>query len=249
MIPKIIHYCWFGGKPLTEKILKNIESWKKYCPDYQIIQWNESNFDVKKYKFAFEAYEVGQWAFVSDVARLDIIYNYGGFYLDTDVELLKSLDYFIDNKVFFAREDRFTINTGIGFGAEMKNQFVLENLSMYKNKHFINGDGSFNRILCVDITTHLLSLIGIRPSSKIETSKKIKVYPREYFCPVRIGSGRTVITNRTFSIHHYDASWKDGSGCTSNWLVPIKKVAKFYVDSLFGFGTYNNLKSYVIHKK
>lgn len=244
MIPKVIHYCWFGGTPLSEKVIKNIQSWKKYCPDYKIIRWDESNFDIKKYQFAFEAYTKQQWAFVSDVARLDIIYNNGGFYLDTDVELLSSLDRFRTDKIFLAREDRLTVNTGIGFGAEINNAFVLRNLLEYQNKSFVNSDGSLNKILCVDVTTHLLNLLKINPSNKIQTKEDIKIYPRDYFCPMRISSGKIVITRNTVSIHHYDASWKDASGKnTGQYLIPIKKIVKYYIDKLFGFGTYNAIKS------
>lgn len=244
MIPKVIHYCWFGGTPLSEKVIKNIQSWKKYCPDYKIIRWDESNFDIKKYQFAFEAYTKQQWAFVSDVARLDIIYNNGGFYLDTDVELLSSLDKFRTDKIFLAREDRLTVNTGIGFGAEINNAFVLRNLLEYQNKSFVNSDGSLNKILCVDVTTHLLNLLKIKPSNKIQATAEIKIYPRDYFCPMRISSGKIVMTNNTVSIHHYDASWKDASiKVTGQRLIPIKKLAKYYIDKLFGFGTYNLIKS------
>ncbi|AWZ44725.1 glycosyltransferase family 32 protein [Latilactobacillus sakei] len=243
MIPKVIHYCWFGKQPLDKKVISNIRSWKKYCPDYEIIQWNESNFDIKKYQFAFEAYTKKQWAFVSDVARLDIIYNNGGFYLDTDVELLSSLDNFTKDKVFLAREDKYSIATGLGFGAEINDEFILCNLSEYQDKHFINSDGTLNKIICVDITTHLLSLLKIKPSNKVQKVKEIKIYPREYFCPMRISSGKVVITKNTVSIHHYSASWKSKEDSSSkNYLIPIKKMIKFYTDRLLGFGTYNHIK-------
>lgn len=244
MIPKVIHYCWFGKKPLSAQIVKNIKSWKKYCPDYKIIQWNESNFDIRKYRFAYEAYKSKNWAFVTDVARLDIVYHEGGFYLDTDVELLNSLDKFVDNKVFVAREDKRTVNTGIGFGAESHNDFVLKNLLEYRGRNFVNKNGSLNKILCVDITTHLLRLMGLKTSNKIQVIDQIKIYPREYFCPVRIGSGRKVVTKNTVAIHHYNASWKNKNASVKRLLIPLKKVIKYYVDKLFGFGTYNNIKYY-----
>lgn len=248
MIPKIIHYCWFGEKPLDPKVIRNINSWKKYCPNYKIVQWNESNFDVKKYQFAYEAYKKRQWAFVSDVARLDIVYNNGGFYLDTDVELLRSLDCFRKNKVFFAREDNFTVNTGVGFGSEPYYRIVLKNLLEYEEKHFINNDGTLNKILCVDVTTNLLSQMGFKPSKKIQIKKFVKIYPRDYFCPIRIGSGRMVITKNTVSIHHYEASWTGHLNSKERFLIPIKKRIKFCVDHILGFGTYNKLKKYLKSK-
>ncbi|MBR4241618.1 MAG: hypothetical protein IKR97_05300, partial [Eubacterium sp.] len=104
MIPKKIHYCWFGGNPLPDSVLKCIESWKHFCPDYEIIQWNEENYDINKFQYAKEAHDAKKWAFVSDLARLDIVYNEGGIYLDTDVELIRSLDSLLDNKCFLAIE-------------------------------------------------------------------------------------------------------------------------------------------------
>jgi hypothetical protein len=118
MIPKVIHYCWFGGKPLPLDVEQCIRSWKKFCPDYEIRQWNESNYDVGKHPFMKAAYETGSWAFVSDYARLDIIYNHGGVYLDTDVELLKDLQPLLELDCYFGmQQDRNLIATGLGFGA------------------------------------------------------------------------------------------------------------------------------------
>lgn len=246
MIKKVINYCWFGGNPLSDTIIKNIDSWKKYCPEYKIIQWNENNFDVSKYLFTQEAYDKKKWAFVSDVARLDIIYHNGGIYLDTDVELISSLDSVLQNNCFLAREDKYSIGTGLGFGAEIQNKFILENLQEYKNKHFINSDGTLNQILCVDVTTNLLATHGFKPSNNVEVNNGITIYPRDYFCPIRIGSGKIVINENTLSIHHYDASWKiENNASWKQRFIPVKKVLKYYIDTFCGYGTYNSLKRYI----
>lgn len=242
MIPKVIHYCWFGKQPLPKSVKANIDSWKKNCPDYTIVQWNEDNFDVDKYSFTREAYNNRQWAFVSDVARLDIIYNHGGIYLDTDVELLKSLDSVLDTQAYFACEDRFSVNTGLGFGAVKHNQFVLSNLQEYQNKHFVNLDGTLDKVICVDITSHLLFKMGFKANGKKQKIDGLIIYPKSYFCPIRFGSQRERIEDNTISIHHYDATWKETTKKENETISFIKKYVKYYIDSLLGYGTYNRIK-------
>ena len=134
MIPKIIHYCWFGGQPKPEIVLKCIGSWKKYCPDWKIIEWNESNFDVSQHPYMKEAYKIKKWAFVCDVARLLLVYNYGGVYLDTDVELHASLNKLLPENAFFIFESDIYINTGLGFGCEKEHKSVGAMLRYYDNK-------------------------------------------------------------------------------------------------------------------
>ena len=113
MIPKIIHYCWFGGKPFPSAVQKCIDSWKKYLPDYEIREWNETNYDLDKCKFAKEAYDQKKWAFVTDFVRLDVVYQYGGIYFDTDVEVIKSFDDLLNNKAFLGFDDDCMFNTGL----------------------------------------------------------------------------------------------------------------------------------------
>ncbi len=133
MIPKVIHYCWFGGGEKSRLMKKCIKSWKKYCPDYEIIEWNEDNFDVNGIEFTKGAYNAKKWAFVTDYARLDIIYKHGGIYLDTDVELLKPLDELLKYKGFFGFEEMGMVNTGVGFGAEKGNLLVKQMRDDYNN--------------------------------------------------------------------------------------------------------------------
>lgn len=137
MIPKIIHYCWFGGGPKSEVIEKCIASWKKYCPDWEIKEWNETNFDVTAEPYTKEAYEAKKWAFVSDVARLYAVYECGGIYLDTDVELLQGIDEFCKHDAWYAFETNLNINTGMGFGASQHHGSVKKMLDIYQDRHFI----------------------------------------------------------------------------------------------------------------
>ena len=153
-IPKVIHYCWFGGNPLSEKVKKCIGSWKRNCPDYEIILWDESNYDIHKNEYIEEAYQAKKWAFVSDYVRLDVVYRYGGVYLDTDVELVKGLDCLLHEKVFFAIEkNNCQIATGLGFGAEKGNTTVKELMEIYDTLSFVKEDGSYNLVACPKYTT------------------------------------------------------------------------------------------------
>ncbi|MFZ2647445.1 MAG: glycosyltransferase [Lactococcus chungangensis] len=203
MIPKVIHYCWFGGNPLPESAIKCIESWKKFCPDYEIKQWSEENYDINKIQYVKEAYQEKKYAFVTDVARLDIIYHEGGIYLDTDVEIIKSLDQLLDNSLYLGMETTGRVNTGLGFGAEPKHKFVKDNLNLYADIPFVSN------ITCVTYTTNMLKRYGLRNRNELQQLETILVLPTEYLCPLILETNRLKITENTYSIHHYDMSWKD----------------------------------------
>ena len=207
MIPKIIHYCWFGGKPLPNSVKKCIKSWKKFCPDYEIIEWNESNYDVNKIPFIQQAYQAKKYAFVSDYARLDIIHSEGGIYLDTDVELLKNLDPLLVNQCFLAMELPGLVATGLGFGAQKGHWFLKENIGFY---HKLNFDAN-NIITCVNITTDLLKKYDLTSDNSKQTLKDMIILPTEYFCPMNYQTKEIKITEKTYSIHHYDASWQSNT--------------------------------------
>ena len=208
MIPKVIHYCWFGGNPLSEDIQKCISSWKKYCPDYKIKEWNETNFDLNCCNFVREAYKAKKWAFLSDCARLYIIYNEGGIYLDTDVELLQSLDGMLQNKCFLGEETSGYINTGLGFGAEKKNLIIYDLLQEYLSNSFLKGDGSYDMIPCPIKNTIPLQKLGYKFSgTEVWIGEDVTVYPPEYFCPLDYVTNVKNITDKTISIHHYNESW------------------------------------------
>ena len=208
MIPKIIHYCWFGGNPLSELAIKCIDSWKKYCPDYEIIQWNETNYDIKNCcDYVREAYDEKKWAFVSDYARLEIIYNNGGVYLDTDVELLRPLDTLLNNRCYFGAETTGYVATGLGFGAEKNNEIVKRLLDEYDNVHFIIGNKMYDLTPCPIRNSKPLVNLGYEYSDdKIWLFEdKCVVYPPDYFCPMDYGN--LAITSNSFSVHLYNASW------------------------------------------
>lgn len=214
MIPKIIHYCWFGRNPLPPLAKKCIASWKKYLPDYEIIEWNEDNFDVNIIPYTKEAYEAGKFAFVSDYARFWILYQYGGLYFDTDVEIIKPLDEIISKGPFMGREIlkyEFgdDINPGLGIGANPNLEIYKEILDVYKTKRFYNNDGTLNLTTVVTTTTQILSNHNNHElDNGVFQIGGINIYPTEYFCPKNYYTGEMMITSKTVAIHHYDASWK-----------------------------------------
>ena len=207
-IPKKIHYCWFGGNPLPELAIKCIESWKKYCPDYEIIEWNESNYDVTKNLYMKQAYEEKKWGFVPDYARLDIIYNHGGIYLDTDVEILRPLDKLLENSAFVGCENDRWVALGLGFGAEKGNPIIYEMLKQYDILSFFDDSGELNLTPAPVYQTALLKeQYGFKETKEIQKiSDFMNIYPVEYFGSKDAYSGKINITNNTYSIHHYDGS-------------------------------------------
>ncbi len=234
MIPKKIHYCWFGGTPLPASALKCIESWKKYCPDYEIIEWNESNFDVTCCDYVKEAYEAKKWAFVSDYARFKILYDEGGLYFDTDVELIKPLDEIVARGNFMGREteSKPAVAPGLGLGANPGLGLYKELLEAYHSRHFLNADGTMNQTTIVDYTTEILLQHGLENKNEIQFVAEVYVYPKEYFCPQDFISGETNITDNTVSIHHYSCSWY--SEVEEYALKLKKKYNKFLPHKLAG---------------
>lgn len=206
-IPRKIHYCWFGRKPLPSSARKCIQSWEKYCPDYEIICHNEENFDISQNVYAKEAYAVGKWAFVSDYARLKLIYEQGGLYLDTDVELLRSPESLLCGGGFMGFDEKGIIATGLGFAAEPGNAVVGAMLSDYEGIHFVQPDGSYDMTPCPDRNTAALLRLGMDVKKTDQTFMGIRFLPPEYLCPTDYVTGKTHITENTYSIHHYCASW------------------------------------------
>ena len=210
MIPKKIHYCWFGGNPLNDLGKKCYETWKKYFPDYEIIEWNESNFDVHCCKYVEEAYEAKKWAFVSDYARFKVIYEQGGVYFDTDVEVINQMDDILSRGAYMGSERKFMcVNPGIGFAVEPRHPFIKELLDDYEKSSFVKEDGSLDLTTIVDRTTKFLKSHGLEDANEIQTVAGITVYPVDYFCPIDMDTGKLEITENTRSIHRYAASWVD----------------------------------------
>lgn len=208
-IARIIHYCWFGHNPKPELANRCIASWKKHCPDYEIIEWNETNFNISQCPaYVQDAYHAGLWAFVSDYARLKIVYENGGVYLDTDVELLKPLDKLLEYRGFFAFEDPKRIATGLGFGAVPKLELLQEMMEDYHAMSFYHEDGSINYTTCPDVNTHVFLNHGLKQNNKKQILEgNILILPTEYLCPINYHTDMLVKTFRTISIHWFSKSW------------------------------------------
>lgn len=231
-IPKVIYYCWFGRNKLPSLAEKCIKSWKKYCPDYEIIQINEDNFKIEENAYAQEAYEAKKWAFVSDYARLKILYDNGGIYLDTDVEIIKPIDELLEGKGFMGFDENGVIATGLGFGCEKGNELVGELLKDYDNISFILSDGSFDLTPCPDRNAKTLEKLGMNTEDQNQIFMGIRMLPEDYLCPMKYYSGKKIITKNTYSIHHYSASWTSSTAKRTLFLKRIIGV-KMY-DKLYG---------------
>lgn len=208
MIPKTIHYCWFGGKPMPTELKKYIKTWKKKCPDYEIKEWNESNFDINSNEFVKAAYLSKKWAFVSDYVRLYVIYKYGGIYLDTDVELLKNLDHLLNNELFLGiQQNDSYATTGLGFGATPKNIYVKQMLDVYDGLKF--DSKNVINLACPILVTDVLKKYGYKIENRTQVlcDGAIIVYSSEYFDPIAPGSSKNLMSQNSYSVHHYTSSW------------------------------------------
>lgn len=223
MIPKIIHYCWFGRGQMPALAIKCIESWKKYLPQYEIKEWNEDNFDLDMYPYVREAYDNRKFAFVTDVVRLYALYKEGGIYMDTDVEVLKSLDPYLHHAAFSGFEDDVHIPTGI-MASEKGGKWVKENLVYYDNRHFIKEDGTMDLTTNVITLTNYMLLLGLKQDNSYQDFPGlITLYPKDYFCPKSYDDGKIYLTDRTVTIHHFAGSW-----------VPKEGKLPFFVRKLLG---------------
>ena len=209
LILKKIHYCWFGKNPIPEQNKKYMESWKKYCPDYEIIEWNEDNYDFSHNKYARAAYENKMWAFVSDMVRLDVIYQYGGIYLDTDVELLKSPDDLLYQEGFLGTFYAGEVNTGLGFGAQKGNPLIKEMLEQYEKYEFLYDKDTKSLPLCVDYQTEYLKSKGYIIGGGYQNIDGVSIYAEEILENVCFDTGRVVASDNTVAVHHSHASWRD----------------------------------------
>lgn len=209
-IPKKIHYCWFGGNPLSKIAIKCIKSWKKHCPDYEIIEWNESNFDVNQNEYCKEAYAAKKWAFVTDYAWLAILHKYGGVYFDTDVELVRNIDDLLENACFMGIEKSIRVvevASGLGVGAEAGHPLIKEIIDDYDGVHFLKEDGTFDLTTCTVRNTRVLRKHGYCDEDRTQTVAGATIYASEYFSPIEMENGFMKKTENTYSIHHYGLSW------------------------------------------
>jgi hypothetical protein len=241
MIPKIIHYCWFGGNPIPALTKKCIRSWKKFCPDYEIKLWTEENFDLNTCPvYVTEAYKSKKWAFVSDYVRLKIVYDEGGIYLDTDVELIKSIDHLLDCTAFFGFEtDGGCVATGLGFGSEKGAPVLRALMDDYEGIPFIKEDGSLDLTTCPVRNTRTLYRFGLVKDGGDQTLEGgIRILPAEYLSPVVYSTGKKNITDKTVSIHHYQSSWVKKS------LRTRTKITRFF-KGIFGENCFVPLRKFL----
>ena len=243
MIPKIIHYCWFGGNPLPESAKKCINSWKKFLPDYEIWQWSEAplhenedencipdkvmTFDVNCITYTKEAYEAKKYAFVSDYARYDILYQRGGVYFDTDVEVIAPMGDIIAKGPYMGIEVPAKVgvtpmvNPGLGIGAPAGLDFYKKVLDYYSTLHFLGKDGKPNEVTIVTHTSKVLAESGMTPVNEIQQVEGIWIYPVDYFNPLNDLTGKIEKTNNTRSIHWYGKTWMNQSASFRNKITRI----------------------------
>ena len=211
MIPKKIHYCWFGKGKMPELALKCIESWRVNLPDYELKEWNENSFDINSNFYVKEAYESRKFAFVTDYVRLYALYTEGGIYMDTDVEVLKNLDSFLDLPAFSGFEDNMHIPTGI-MAAEKGSIWAKWQLEYYSGRHFLLPDGTLDLTTNVDIIGGLMEEKGfILKNGLYNFQNIITIFPKDYFCPKSHTTGKMELTENTYTIHHFAGSWKSSS--------------------------------------
>lgn len=207
MIPKIIHYCWFGRGEMPKLMKKCLKSWKKYCPDWKVVRWDEENFDVNSTLWTKQAYEARKYAFVTDYVRLWALDKYGGVYLDTDQELIKPLTPFLTHKAFFGFLDNVNISAGV-IGAEPEHPVMGELLSYYENRGFFSADGKADTKPNTNWMTQFFIHRGLRMDDSYQELEGVAVYPQTYFCPTSCVSPENLTGPKTVALHHWAMTWR-----------------------------------------
>lgn len=238
MIPKIIHYCWFGRNPKPEFVIKYIKTWHDFMPNYEIKEWNEDNYDITKCQYMADAYKEKKWAFVSDYARIDVIYQNGGIYLDTDVEVVKNFDDLLQEDLFCGFESRDplmdkykmnyeeSVNLGLGYGAIKGHKALKDILDLYNDLSFYNKDGSLNLLACPHYQTEILMRYGLIPNRQTQRFDGGIAYSPEYFCPQsNITDKMICLTPKTYSIHHFSGTWFNSYPIE----MKLKKILRRYI--------------------
>ena len=260
MIPRIIHYCWFGRNPKHKLEKKCIASWKRFCPDYQIIEWNEDNYDLASAPlFVRQAIQAKKWAFATDYIRLKVVYDYGGIYMDTDVELIKPLDALLENKAYFGLmylKPNIFIASGLGFGAEKHTRCLIELMSIYESEPFLLSNGEKNMATNTAKETNFFQKYGLMREDREQLlADAIHVYPTEYFNPIHWGEKKPHLTARTVSIHWGTHSWWDnaniqrvfGAGKTYQIVMFILRLPNRIMLMILGREAYENMKKVIKH--
>ena len=232
MIPKVIHYCWFGRGEKSNLIKKCIKSWHKYCPDYEIIEWNEDNFDINCNTFVRQAYECKKWAFVSDYVRLYALYNYGGVYMDTDVEVIKPIDKFLEHEAFSGFENPKSVPTGI-IAAEKGQEVIKKWFDWYDGRVFISNGKMWHEPNTKFMTETLLEW-GLKLNNEFQIVNGFAMYPQTYFCPLYTNKYTTCKSKHTHTIHHFNSSWRTED--------EMKKMRKAAIYNTWWYRSYEVIK-------
>ncbi|MBR1698724.1 MAG: glycosyl transferase [Bacteroidales bacterium] len=226
MIPRIIHYCWFGRGPLSPLAERCIASWRQFLPDCEIRRWDEDNFDVRRIPYTAEAYDAGKYAFVSDYARFWVLFRYGGIYFDTDVELIRPLDDILEKGSFMGFEllgERMAVAPGLGIAAEPEMPLYKAILDRYETMSFSLPDGSLHPYTMIPMVTEILVQNGLKGNGSIEQVSGIFVYPPDWFNPYDDLTGRLKKTGNTHTIHWYAKSWMEAE---PTWKAALKRAAR-----------------------
>ncbi len=247
-IDKHIHYCWFGGNPKSDIIHKCIKSWKEVLPDYKITEWNETNFDINMSEYTKEAYEHKKYAFVSDYARFYVLRKYGGIYLDTDVEVKKSLDPFLEHECFMGFENKKDVAPGLIIGT-VKNHPAIEAVyETYKKRKFFYSEKVLNQTTVVEVMTRYLVKNGLKRNNKRQSVAGVEIYPRTYFSPISYDSDIDYFSENTHTVHHYAGSWiseeqkKINKSFKHKLIKAIKVMIKNIILSLLGEDGFYRMK-------
>lgn len=242
-IPKVIHYCWFGRNPKPEFVNRCIESWKRICSDYIIKEWNEDNFDISKAPlYVRQAYDAKKWAFVTDYVRLWALVEHGGVYMDTDVEVIKPIDAFLDNKAFSGFEDDTHIPTGI-MASQKGFPLFEEFLHYYDDKSFFDENGEISYTTNVTIMTEICKDKGLLQNNSYQIIEGFALYPNDYFCPLDHETEKLRTTKNTVTIHWFIGSWMDES--KKKYKRTVVRLSKVFgrKNSENILGVYNSIKS------
>ena len=218
MIPKVIHYCWFGRGKKSAQFQMCFDSWKKFLPEYQLKEWNEDKFDVNSVPYVKEAYENRKWSFVTDYVRLYALYHEGGVYMDCDVEVLKPLDRFLSDVAFTGYENVGHPLTGI-MASEKGGKWVEDMMLDYDGKHFVNEKGEMDLTQNTTYAHRVMEKKGLRLDQTEENVPGyVHLYPWQFFCPKKWDTGEIMLSEDTYTIHHYVSSWLPWQGKIARWF-------------------------------
>ena len=205
-IPKKIHYCWFGGASEGKQMERCLQSWQRACPNYEIIRWDEKNSPLQDNEYVKQAYQAQKWAFVSDYVRVKVLSSQGGIYLDTDVELLKSLDSFLDCNAFLGFESPERVATCL-MGCKPQHPFFIELCQQYQHRPFLCAEGDYDETTNVEMFTEMLTREGLVKNNLPQTVCDVTIYSADFFSPKDLTTGKITITENTYAIHYFNASW------------------------------------------